>query len=320
MVVGPIIEITSDARTTRVDNFSDRETGLVNIGRARDNDVILDDPYIDPYHGQITLTRTSEWSYRDLDSKNGSRLGKDAIATCTLVSKDVLTLGKTQLQIFHPSDAVPPALSLRNPRQRLISFNSWPTSCALLLAAVLLFALGMHAGYTGEEITASMLIGGMLGLLALPLIVSAAWSLLSKILRGRSHFRSIVNVTWVALIALELFEYPFNALAYNFVLIDSGYAGGFIFATVFGLYLYAALLICTRLTTQRSKIIAALVPAVIFGFYLIMQVSTADEHKDFPNYNSRLLPPLVLLRSGMSTDEFIQRLPDIFDEADQIIN
>ena len=101
--MGLIIEVTGDTRTTRLENFSSVASGLLSIGRARDNDLILDDPYVDPYHGQIIFGETGTWSYQDLGSENGSKRGKESVNDCALTSADVLTLGKTRLQFFDPS-------------------------------------------------------------------------------------------------------------------------------------------------------------------------------------------------------------------------
>ena len=138
--MGLIIEVTGDTRTTRLENFSSVASGLLSIGRARDNDLILDDPYVDPYHGQIIFGETRTWSYQDLGSENGSKRGKEAVNDCALTSADVLTLGKTRLQFFDPSHQVAPALSLHNSRQRLLSFNTWSTSGLLLIGAILTLA------------------------------------------------------------------------------------------------------------------------------------------------------------------------------------
>tara|TARA_B100000035_G_scaffold44088_1_gene33040 strand:+ start:4453 stop:5409 length:957 start_codon:yes stop_codon:yes gene_type:complete len=318
--MGLIIEVTGDTRTTRLENFSSVASGLLSIGRARDNDLILDDPYVDPYHGQIIFGETGTWSYQDLGSENGSKRGKESVNDCALTSADVLTLGKTRLQFFDPSHQVAPALSLHNSRQRLLSFNTWSTSGLLLIGAILTLALNIYVNYTGEKLDAGMLMGIFLGAFSLPLIVSTAWSLLAKILCGRSHFLSIVNVALVALIILELYQYPFIGVAYNFPAIDRGYLGVVLNLLVFGFYLYATLLICTRLKDQTNKLIAGLVPAVVFCAYLVIQISNADEHNNAPNYNGRLLAPVVLLRSGETPDEFIQRLPGIFDDADGLID
>ena len=178
--MGLIIEVTGDTRTTRLENFSSVASGLLSIGRARDNDLILDDPYVDPYHGQIILGETGTWSYQDLGSENGSKRGKELVNDCALTSADVLTLGKTRLQFFDPSHQVAPALSLHNSRQRLLSFNTWSTSGLLLIGAILTLALNIYLNYTGEKLDAGMLMGIFLGAFSLPLIVSTAWSLLAK--------------------------------------------------------------------------------------------------------------------------------------------
>ncbi|GIS18576.1 MAG: hypothetical protein CM15mP120_04920 [Pseudomonadota bacterium] len=53
---GPVIEITGDTRVTRLQTFAQSTDCVLAIGRAFDNDVILDDPYVDPHHGQLVVS------------------------------------------------------------------------------------------------------------------------------------------------------------------------------------------------------------------------------------------------------------------------
>lgn len=318
--MGPVIEITGDTRVTRLQTFAQSTDCVLAIGRAFDNDVILDDPYVDPHHGQLVVSSSGGWTYQDLGSENGSKLGKQSVSDTAVQSTDILTLGKTQLQLFDASHAVAPTLSLHNLRQRLLNFNSLAATATVLTVSVLLLALNLYLNYTGEEIRIGGLVGIFVGAFIVPIVIAAAWSLLSKVLRGRSHFRSVINVTFIALIALELVSYPFVALAYNMPAIDSNYLSALIDTGIFAAYLYITLLICTRLSTRISKLIGALVPVALFGFYVIIGVSDADEHTNYPGYNGRILAPVVLIRSGESADDFMQRLPGIFDEADRRID
>ena len=318
--MGPIIEITGETRTTRLVSFANRKDAVLSIGRAFSNDIILDDPYVDPQHGQLQITADGHWSYRDLGSENGSKLDKQDVSHSAVQSSATLTLGKTQLQLFDAGHVVAPALSIRNPRQRLLNFNTLPISIGLVLASAVLLASNLYFNYTGEEIRLSDLVGMVMLAYAPLLVIGTAWSLLSKILRGRSHFRSVINVSLIAFIVLELFEYPFVALAYNLPAIDRSHIGAIINVAIFAAYLYATLLICTRLTMRTSQVVAALIPVTVFGFYLVTLWSNASEHSNYPDYNGRILAPMVLLQGGESTDDLMQRLPAVFDEADELID
>ena len=159
--MGPVIEITGDTRVTRLQNFAQSRDCVLAIGRAFDNDIILDDPYIDPHHGQLLVSSTGGWTYQDLGSENGSKLGKQSVTDTAVQSTDVLVLGKTQLQLFNASHVVAPTLSLHNLRQRLLNFNSLATTTTVLSVSVVLLALNMYLNYTGEEIR----IGGLVGIL-----------------------------------------------------------------------------------------------------------------------------------------------------------
>ena len=109
-----------ETRTTRLENFSSVASGLLSIGRARDNDLqtIPSTPITGNY-----LRRTRTWSTIWV-LRTAVSVAK-SVNDCALTSADVLTLGKTRLQFFDPSHQVAPALSLHNSRQRLLSFNTW---------------------------------------------------------------------------------------------------------------------------------------------------------------------------------------------------
>jgi len=82
------------------------DTSSLSLGTASDNDICLQDPYVSRHHGRIVLSR-EEWSYRDLESTNGSavewagqqhRLGAGD-ATAALHSGCLIHLGQTVLEV-----------------------------------------------------------------------------------------------------------------------------------------------------------------------------------------------------------------------------
>lgn len=76
---------------------------LINIGRQRDNDIILSDPAVSRYHAQIRL-RYGEHLLFNAQSKAGTFVNGIRIREHILKSGDVVTLGNTQL-IYHISEA-----------------------------------------------------------------------------------------------------------------------------------------------------------------------------------------------------------------------
>ena len=105
-----VIEIIgSEGKTPR---FERPRQSVIHIGRALDNDVIIDDPYIDAHH--IVLDTSEEhWHVTDLDSANGTFKARNSIKTASVESGDELLIGKTHIRIFSVDHQVPAARSLR---------------------------------------------------------------------------------------------------------------------------------------------------------------------------------------------------------------
>jgi hypothetical protein len=72
--------------------------GVLRIGRAVDNEVVLADERVSRHHGLITIAHGS-LVYRDLASANGSYLRGERVSEVALGPGDELTLGSTSLRL-----------------------------------------------------------------------------------------------------------------------------------------------------------------------------------------------------------------------------
>ena len=71
-----------------------RELGsdIVTIGRARSNQIIVDDPSISAHHAVLLRTGAS-YSLKDLNSTNGTRINGDCITDAELKDGDTIRFG-----------------------------------------------------------------------------------------------------------------------------------------------------------------------------------------------------------------------------------
>ena len=82
------------------------EQTSVKLGKTPDNDIQLSDSFVSSHHGQIAL-REGRWTYRDLDSTNGSAVERDGKRTAVdpahpgveIAPGDLIVLGQTVLQL-----------------------------------------------------------------------------------------------------------------------------------------------------------------------------------------------------------------------------
>jgi hypothetical protein len=74
------------------------EGASLRVGRARDNDIVLDDSRVSRHHGQISV-RLGTLIYTDLGSTNGSYLQGSRVHEIALGPHDILQLGGSTLTI-----------------------------------------------------------------------------------------------------------------------------------------------------------------------------------------------------------------------------
>jgi hypothetical protein len=70
---------------------------LITIGRASDNDVIVDDPMVSRHHCQLKLQHGA-YGFVDLGSRNGSMVNGHAVQEVALGPGDVIQIGSTTIE------------------------------------------------------------------------------------------------------------------------------------------------------------------------------------------------------------------------------
>lgn len=70
---------------------------LIGIGRASDNDVILDDPMVSRHHCQLKLQHGA-YSFADLGSRNGSMVNGQPVTQVALGPGDLIRIGDTEIE------------------------------------------------------------------------------------------------------------------------------------------------------------------------------------------------------------------------------
>jgi len=70
---------------------------LIGVGRASDNDVIVDDPMVSRHHCQLRLQHGA-YGFADLGSRNGSFVNGQPVSQIALGPGDVITVGDTEIE------------------------------------------------------------------------------------------------------------------------------------------------------------------------------------------------------------------------------
>ncbi len=69
---------------------------IINIGRSRDNQIVIDDPRVSRHHAQFRRRAGVYWVF-DMSSQSGTFVNNTAVREHVLSAGDVIRLGKTQL-------------------------------------------------------------------------------------------------------------------------------------------------------------------------------------------------------------------------------
>lgn len=177
----------------------------VQIGRAYDNDVVVDDPHVAPHHLRVTLTDRGEPRIEDLGSINGLWVWRrrwSRVGELVVHGDDLLRIGRSLLRVRVLSYEVAPEQPLTAAPQRSVTLVGMLLLglCGVMLlqtdldrtdpadlnmfAIPLITLLGMLAGCTVIWVTIGRIFGGSLRWMDNFRIVAGGllvWSLISML-------------------------------------------------------------------------------------------------------------------------------------------
>jgi hypothetical protein len=193
----------------------------VTLGRALDNDIVLDDPHVAAHHAVLEqpaepdLAGDGRIALRVLATRNGVRLGgrpvTDTVPLALPAGGALLQLGMTQVRLRLPGEVLAP--------ERLLTGHAGGTLTRTLLQGAALMALlcAQHAVNLDPGADFSAWLSTLFGL---PLAVMAwcgIWALLSKLFQHRFDFNGHLRIALPWLLGFGLLEalWPLLAAALN---------------------------------------------------------------------------------------------------------
>jgi len=288
------------------------EAGEARVGRAFDNDVVVDDPHVAPHHLRIARDESGALQAEDLGSVNGLHVAEsDArMATVALDGQRILRVGRTLLRVRAPEFAVPPE------RKAVPVARTWPMIAVLSGVVIGLSLLTLWLNET-REMQPSRYFLPVLGVVLVVLVWTTGWTVLSRIFTGIAHFDRHLLIALGGLLAFFLFDELSDYGAFAFSsrgLADYAYVGNWIlFAALCFVHLRA---MGPRRVAVKGGAVAALAVAAIAA----QTLSRSDDSSlvGQQSYLEGLKPPMLRLKRAQSLDGFFgetQRLKDALDKA-----
>jgi hypothetical protein len=191
------------------------------IGRAFDNDVVVDDPHVAAHHLRIYRGEDGELLAEDLGTLNGlyTEHGAQRIERLPLAKEPGIRIGRTILRVHDAAHPVAAEKLLTRPR----AHARWAAGLGI---ALFLMLLAMSWLNLTQEPTANHILLPLLGLVTVIALWSSLWAVLSRVFFGQARFALQLRIAVTACIALVLWDQLAESLSYSLAWRDIVEYGG----------------------------------------------------------------------------------------------
>lgn len=270
----------------------------ITIGRAYDNDVVIDDPHVAAHHLRIVREADGTLAAEDLGSRNGTFLDRDRKRQARIVidGERALRVGNTHLRVRTAAHAVPAEdLFVHKP-------HVWPLAIAFMVGV---FGIAMLDLWLSEiaEVKAIRYLTPLLVMLLVVGVWIAAWSVLTRIFTGHARFGQHFLIVSAGLFAFSVYDQLAEIGAFALSWTPLATSVYFIAWIVFGAICFAHLVAAGK---SRKPLKLAIV-AVLAAGGIAMQTLKQNEYRSTygqPELLRRLEPPALRLVSPQSESTF----------------
>lgn len=288
--------------------------GPLTIGRAYDNDVILEDSYVAAHHARFELTE-SGWTAVDLGSGNGLYVAgqRDRVQRVQLKDDLQLRMGHTQLRVRGPDHPVAPELIARRPHR---------LRGALVFAAVLLGSAAVLLMSTYSSIRREMEWLSLLGSLLLPafmlVVWIGGWAFASRIFTGRINILRHATIALLGVAAAVVLNELSGYVLFALSLPGSDSVASLENATILAVVLYRHLRLVSRIAPRGLAMTATALSACLFGGIWFAGIASRPEYSGKLRYVYELKAPYFRLAPARSVEDFFSHADDMRRELDAL--
>ncbi len=316
MTPGFFIEILS--RTGEVLHRHQVADLPIQIGRAYDNDFILDDVHTAAHHAIVEVTEDGKLCLRDLASKNGLfHLGKRQ--TQVLIDgHSVVRLGQTSLRIRTTDFAVDEeAFDTNN-----YNWEGLPPALTGILMICLMAFSSIWAGETDKFAPVRYLMA-MAGILSVGLIWSGIWTFANRLFAGHARFGRHVFIAACGMVVLEIFGHLSGLVAFAFSLETLSRYGSHI-AIAFGATMVYFHLTTIKPRAARRALVTAIGLAIMGSAFMLMTNYQRSGKLTDELYMREMYSPSLRVSKNHSLDHFMSNAAklkaDVDGERSKIVN
>lgn len=283
----------------------------ISIGRAYDNDIILDDPHTAAHHAQIELSQLDELVISDLGSYNGITHANTRENFFVVDGDKIYRLGHTRLRIRTADYKV--ATEVTD-----YTNHRWEGLLPAITGLVLLLITGLLSTWVADlnQGTLSKYLLELVSVLGFAIGWSGVWALFSRLFNGHARFGRHLFIASVGLAFMELWEHLSGVIAYAFsweFLVNFTTAPVIVICTVV-LYFHMQ----TAGNKRPGRLKMYLVALAILGSAVTMTKKyQATNHLADELYMGNIYPPAVRISRDHTLEEFMGDMQSLQEKVDK---
>lgn len=271
------------------------------IGRAFDNDVVVDDPHVAPHHLRVFRSEDGALVAEDLGTLNGlfAEHGAARVQRVSLSAAPGLRIGRTTVRVFDAAHAVAPEKLLMPPR----AHARWAAVLGVALFAGLFLVSWLNLT---TEPNASVLLLPLLGLVTGVALWAGTWALISRVFYGQARFALQLAIAFTACIALVLWDQLTETASFSFAWRPIGDWSGLGAWALLAATCFAHL---QAMDARHMKMAMGIVATLVVAGAALQYVGKS-EARSFVGQRAtlgNLRPPAFRVVPTASADEFFKR-------------
>jgi len=290
----------------------------IHLGRAYNNQVVVNDPYVCPVHAVIERDEQGRLFACDLDSVNGLRSGADdkRITALELHSGTQFRIGHTMVRFCSVDHPVAPTLIDRE-HKNFIAASAYLAPIAALIVFLLL-CLDSFLGSV-ERITFAKIVSEPLTTLSMLLVWSGLWSLASRIVVGHFQFARHVAIACGAVLAFIALSTSSEWIEFIFPIIPALRIAGVLGSgAIFAALVYGHLGLASMMR-RRSRLWASLlVSGAAIGLSVVIDFANRSRFSNVMEYTGIVKPLDAAWLPANSIDQFIEKSDKLKKELDAL--
>ena len=281
------------------------------IGRAFDNDVVVNDPHVAPHHLRVFRGEDGELVAEDLGTVNGlyPEHGARRVPRLGLKGEPGIRIGRTTLRVHDAAHPVAPERPMTPPR----AHAKWDVGLGVGLLVLILLLNWLNLT---TEPSANVVLLPMIGLAAALTLWTGLWAILSRIFFGQAQFALHLRIAVTACIAIVLWDLLTETLSFAFAwreVVEYAALGAW---AILGATCYAHL---AAIGPRHMKLVLGLVLALI-TLGATMQFVSKSESRELVGQRATLgdlRPPAFRVVPLASADQFFKEAEETRARVDK---